>query len=90
MKYLFTCTLILTTHLSNAQQNPGIIDNKVHKIVMQFTMGDSLEQVGDLGADHEDAWHFQDRSHRPERREQAVAERHDRKHSLIVSARHTA
>ncbi len=49
MKYLFTCTLILTTHLSNAQQNPGIIDNKVHKIVMQFTMGDSLEQVAIVG-----------------------------------------
>lgn len=50
MKYLFTCILILTTTLlSNAQQNPGIVDNKVHKIVMQFTMGDSLEQVAIIG-----------------------------------------
>ncbi len=49
MKYLFTCTLILTTLLSNAQQNPGVIDDKVHKIVMQFTMGDSLEQFAIVG-----------------------------------------
>ena len=50
MKYLLAGILILaTTLLSNAQQNPGVIDDKVHKIVMQFTMGDSLEQFAIIG-----------------------------------------
>lgn len=50
MKYLLAGILILATNLLlTAQQNPGVIDNKVHKLVMQFTMGDSLEQVAIIG-----------------------------------------
>ena len=45
-KYAIACLVVLSTPLLVlAQQNSDVVDNKVHKIVMQFTVGDSLEQV---------------------------------------------
>ena len=50
MKSLFTIILTLSIifHLS-AQENGGVLDTKVHKIVMQFTVGDSTEQASIVG-----------------------------------------
>ena len=45
MKYFLTFFLALSVAFNlQAQQNAGVVDNKIHKIVMQFTVGDSTEQ----------------------------------------------
>ena len=46
MKSTFILTLLLSTSAIAFSQ---VVDNKVHKIVMQFSVGDSLEQVSIVG-----------------------------------------
>ena len=53
MKYFFTLffslffSLCFISHLS--AQSSAVLDTKVHKIVMQFTVGDSTEQASIVG-----------------------------------------
>jgi intracellular sulfur oxidation DsrE/DsrF family protein len=45
MKSLATLFLVLVIAAAKAQNPQTVVDNKVHKMVMQFTVGDSTEQV---------------------------------------------
>ncbi len=49
MKLLLVVCILLCASNLFAQQNDGVVDLKKHKIVMQFTDGDSLSQVTLLG-----------------------------------------
>jgi intracellular sulfur oxidation DsrE/DsrF family protein len=44
MKYVLALSLTIVTSILRAQDAPAVVDNKVHKLVMQFTVGDSTEQ----------------------------------------------
>jgi intracellular sulfur oxidation DsrE/DsrF family protein len=44
MKYLIVSVLTFLSLQLKAQDEPVVVDNKVHKMVMQFTVGDSTEQ----------------------------------------------
>lgn len=49
MKLLSVLFILVCTGNVLAQKNDGVVDMKKHKIVMQFTDGDSLSQVTVLG-----------------------------------------
>ncbi|NOT77131.1 MAG: hypothetical protein HOP08_19580 [Cyclobacteriaceae bacterium] len=44
MKYTLILMIVFVTALAKAQTSQ-VVDNKIHKIVMQFTVGDSTEQA---------------------------------------------
>jgi intracellular sulfur oxidation DsrE/DsrF family protein len=44
MKYLIISAFLFISLQMKAQDAPVVVDNKVHKMVMQFTVGDSTEQ----------------------------------------------
>jgi intracellular sulfur oxidation DsrE/DsrF family protein len=44
MKYLIVSVFAVISIQLKAQDAPVVVDNKVHKMVMQFTVGDSTEQ----------------------------------------------
>ncbi len=44
MKYLIVFAFAVLSLQLKAQDEPIVVDNKVHKMVMQFTVGDSTEQ----------------------------------------------
>ncbi len=45
MKFLITLFILFGTVALKAQDPQVVVDNKVHKMVMQFTVGDSTEQA---------------------------------------------
>jgi uncharacterized protein len=45
MKILLTVFIVLSAILAQAQNPQVVVDTKVHKMVMQFTVGDSTEQA---------------------------------------------
>ncbi len=45
MKHLLFLSIMLLSMACAKAQQPTVKDTKVHKIVMQFTQGDSIEQV---------------------------------------------
>ncbi|CAN5373423.1 hypothetical protein BH10BAC4_BH10BAC4_16640 [soil metagenome] len=45
MKILFTLVIVFSAFLVKAQDPQVVVDTKVHKMVMQFTVGDSTEQA---------------------------------------------
>ena len=49
MKILILLFFVICSNYLLAQQNDGVVDMKVHKIVMQFTDSDSLSQATVLG-----------------------------------------
>ena len=49
MKYHFIYLFCFLSVTVCAQRPGDVVDNKVHKIVMQFSVGDSLEQVSIIG-----------------------------------------
>lgn len=49
MRNLLLTLFVASSFATTAQKTDGIIDLKVHRIVMQFSAGDSLEQVSIIG-----------------------------------------
>ncbi len=49
MKYLFAFLISLCILFEVSAQSSSVLDTKVHKIVMQFTVGDSTEQASLVG-----------------------------------------
>ncbi|MBX7125692.1 MAG: DsrE family protein, partial [Cyclobacteriaceae bacterium] len=49
MKYLLLLCLLSVNMMAVAQTNADVVDMDVHKLVMQFTAGDSLEQAMIIG-----------------------------------------
>ena len=49
MKQAFFALAVILSSTSLAQTGDDVVDQKTHKIVMQFSVGDSLEQVSVIG-----------------------------------------
>ncbi len=49
MKHFLGCILCFVSMSAWAQRPIEVVDQKVHKIVMQYSVGDSLEQVSLIG-----------------------------------------
>jgi intracellular sulfur oxidation DsrE/DsrF family protein len=49
MKLLFATLSMIASFNSLGQPGNGVVDLKTHKIVMQFSVGDSLEQASVIG-----------------------------------------
>jgi intracellular sulfur oxidation DsrE/DsrF family protein len=49
MKYFSAALAVIVSFNAFPQTPEGVVDQKIHRIVMQFSVGDSLEQVSVIG-----------------------------------------